>query len=86
MPWFFSVGILLIVDGKPAIYYCAYLVGVLLLFGRGCEAEASKPVPIFKGHFGRKGTHYEGFFLKSDPSLRVILQKGYPLLGIFPKK
>ena len=24
--------------------------------------------------------------LKSDPSLRVILQKGYPLLGIFPKK
>ena len=29
-----------------------------MLFGRGCEAEASKPVPIFKGHFGRKGTHY----------------------------
>ena len=29
-----------------------------LLFGRGCEAEASKPVPIFKGHFGRKGAHY----------------------------
>ena len=29
---FFSVGILLMVDGKPVIYYCAYLylVGVLL--------------------------------------------------------
>ena len=26
----FSVGILLIVDGKPAIYYCVYPVGVLL--------------------------------------------------------
>ena len=32
--------------------------GTQMLFGRGCEAEASKPVPIFKGHFGRKGTHY----------------------------
>ena len=26
--------------------------GTQMLFGRGCEAEASKPVPIFKGHFG----------------------------------
>ena len=32
--------------------------GTQMLFGRGCAAEASKPVPIFKGHFGRKGTHY----------------------------
>ena len=32
--------------------------GTQMLFGRGCEAEASKPVPIFKGHCGRKGTHY----------------------------
>ena len=29
--------------------------GTQMLFGRGCEAEASKPVPIFKGHFGGKG-------------------------------
>ena len=32
---------------------------------RGCAADAAKPVPIFKGHFGGKG--YCG--------------KGYPLLG-----
>ena len=43
--------------------YLAYIPGgggggTQMLFGRGCEAEASKPVPIFKGHFGRKGTHY----------------------------
>ena len=29
--------------------------GTQMLFGRGCAAEASKPVPIFKGHFGGKG-------------------------------
>ena len=27
-------------------------------FRRGCAAEAAKPVPIFKGHFGGKGYHY----------------------------
>ena len=29
--------------------------GTQMLFGRGCAAEAAKPVPIFKGHFGGKG-------------------------------
>ena len=44
-----------------------------MLFGRGCAAEASKPVPIFKRSYWRKsGTHYQGFG-----------GKGYPLLGIF---
>ena len=28
--------------------------GTQMLFGRGCEAEASKPVPIFKGHFAER--------------------------------
>ena len=30
--------------------------------GRGCAAEASKPVPIFKGHFGGKGYPLLGIF------------------------
>ena len=31
--------------------------GGVLRFGSdgGCAAEAAKPVPIFKGHFGEKG-------------------------------
>ena len=32
--------------------------GTQIWFRRGCAAEAAKPVPIFKGHFGEKGTHY----------------------------
>ena len=30
-------------------------VGTQIWFRRGCAAEAAKPVPIFKGHFGGKG-------------------------------
>ena len=31
--------------------------GTQIWFGQGCAAQASKLLPIFKGHFGRKGTH-----------------------------
>ena len=34
-----------------------------MLFGRGCAAEAAKPVPIFKGHFGGKGYPLLGVFI-----------------------
>ena len=37
-----------------------------MLFGRGCEAEASKPVPIFKGHFGGKGYPLLGIFSQEN--------------------
>ena len=47
-----------------------------MLFGRGCAAEASKPVPIFKGHFGGKGY----------PLLGVWRKRVYPLLGIFSQE
>ena len=49
--------------------------GTQMLFGRGCEAEASKPVPIFKGNFGGKGYPLLGFG-----------GKGYPLLGVFSQE
>ena len=32
--------------------------GTQIWFRRGCAAEAAKPIPIFKGHFGGKDTHY----------------------------
>ena len=33
-----------------------------MLFGRGVPADAAKPVPIFKGHFGGKGYPLLGGF------------------------
>ena len=38
--------------------------GGVLRFGSdgGCAAEAAKPVPIFKGHFGGKGYPLLGVF------------------------
>ena len=41
--------------------------GTQIWFRRGCAAEAAKPVPIFKGHFGGKGY----------PLLRVFSQENY---------
>ena len=40
--------------------------GTQMLFGRGCAAEASKPVPIFKGHFGGKGYPLLGIFSQEN--------------------
>ena len=41
--------------------------GTQIWFRRGCAAEAAKPIPIFKGHFGGKG-----YLL-----LRVFSQENY---------
>ena len=32
----------------------------------GCAAEAAKPIPIFKGHFGGKGYPLLGFFSQEN--------------------
>ena len=40
--------------------------GTQMLFGQGCAAEASKPVPIFKGHFGGKGYPSLGIFSQEN--------------------
>ena len=40
--------------------------GTQMLFGRGCAAEAAKPVPIFKGHFGGKGYPLLGVFIQEN--------------------
>ena len=44
--------------------------GTQMLFGRGCAAEASKPVPIFKGHFGGKEYPLLGVWRKRVPIIR----------------
>ena len=44
--------------------------GTQMLFGRGCAAEATKPVPIFKGHFGGKGYPLLGVWRKRVPIIR----------------
>ena len=40
--------------------------GTQKLFGRRCAAEAAKPVPIFKGHFGGKGYPLLGVFIQEN--------------------
>ena len=40
------------------------LGGTQIWFGRGCAASASKQLPIFKGHFGKKGYPLLSSFLK----------------------
>ena len=39
--------------------------GAQIRFGWGRATENPKPIPIFKGHFGRKGTFLYGFFFKN---------------------
>ena len=38
--------------------------GTQIWFGQGCATAASKRLPIFKGHFGRKGYPFLGIFLE----------------------
>ena len=40
--------------------------GTQIWFRRGCAAEAAKPVPIFKGHFGGKGYPLLGVFIQEN--------------------
>ena len=57
--------------------------GTQIWFRRGCAAEAAKPVPIFKGHFGGKGYpllggfifFYDVFVYFSD-EIRGLAEKG----------
>ena len=65
----FSRGLLFITEKRVAIQdtvqHSGGGGGTQIWFRRGCAAEAAKPVPIFKGHFGGKGY----------PLLRVFSQE-----------
>ena len=37
--------------------------GIRIWFGRGCAADAAKPLPVFMGHFGRKYYPFLGIFI-----------------------
>ena len=66
--------------------------GTQIWFRWGCAAEATKPVPIFKGHFGFKIKGYPLLGVLSDENGRkylvftVKLQNYTPWLGIFGPK
>ena len=49
--------------------------GTQIWFRRGCAAEAAKPVPIFKGHFGRKGYPLLGFLFRKMTFLCTLATK-----------
>ena len=56
-----------------------------MLFGRGCAAEASKPVPIFKGHFGGKGYPLLGILVKKMMFLCTLATKWAKISSIYSK-
>ena len=49
--------------------------GTQIWFRRGCAAEAAKPVPIFKGHFGGKGYPLVGFFIQENDAFVYFSDK-----------
>ena len=44
--------------------------GTQIWFRRGCAAEAAKPIPIFKGHYGGKGYLLLRVWRKRVPIIR----------------
>ena len=63
------------------------------LVRRGCAAEAAKPIPIFKGHFGGKGylllrvfSQENDVFVYFSDEMGRKLQKWGVCLGIFSSK
>ena len=59
---------------KLTPHYVSYFIwhdsggggGTQIWFRRGCAAEATKPVPIFKGYFGGKGYPLLGGFRQEN--------------------
>ena len=49
-----------------------YAGSTQIWFGQGCAAQASKPIPISKGHFGRKRYPFVGTFSKYRPMFKNI--------------
>ena len=58
--------------------------GTQIWFRRGCAAEAAKPVPIFKGHFGGKG-YPLGFLVKKMVFLCTLATKRAKISSIYSK-
>ena len=72
--------------------------GTQIWFWQGCAAQGSKPIPIFKGHFGSKRYPFLGNFLRIEAHFSQFLGLGVymvntqnigkpdPCLGIFLQK
>ena len=60
--------------------------GTQIWFRRGCAAEAAKPVPIFKGHFGGKGYPLlRVFSQENDMFLCTLATKWAKISSIYSK-
>ena len=56
--------------------------GTQIWVGQGCAAQASKPIPIFKGDFGQKGYPFLRIFVKNKAILGLFFQN-FVNLGVF---
>ena len=59
--------------------------GTQIWFRRGCAAEAAKPVPIFKGHFGGKGYPLLRVFSQENDVLCTLATKWAKISSIYSK-
>ena len=59
--------------------------GTQIWFRRGCAAEAAKPVPIFKGHFGGKGYPLLRVFSQENCVLCTLATKRAKISSIYSK-
>ena len=59
--------------------------GTQIWFRRGCAAEAAKPVPIFKGHFGGKGYPLLRVFSQENGVLCTLATKRAKISSIYSK-
>ena len=60
--------------------------GTQIWFRRGCAAEAAKPVPIFKGHFGGKGYPLLGVLnQENDVFVYTLATKWAKISSIYSK-
>ena len=55
--------------------------GTQIWVGQGCAAWASKPLPILKGDFGRKGYPFLRISWKIGPFFRVVAMRKLENLG-----
>ena len=59
--------------------------GTQIWFRRGCAAEAAKPVPIFKGHFGGKGYPLLRVFSQENDVFVYFMTKWAKISSIYSK-
>ena len=52
--------------------------GTQIWFWQGCAADDAKPLPVFRGNFGRKWYPFLGIFLPKIQNLRPVFRDFIP--------